>query len=122
MENVWPVAAFVFLALVSVAAIYAAYLREQGDPEGDALYAKVEWVVNLVKAAEQTLSKQPGATRFQWVFEQLRRRFPDIEEGDARILIESAVHDVNAAKEFSRASDTIDDQGGQYWIGSGRQN
>lgn len=97
-ETVLPWGMVGLFAIITGATLYSQYLRATGDTvRGDELYTRVEWVAHLVQAAEQTLCKQPGTARFRWVFDELRKRFPDTSEDDARILIESAVHQVNRA-------------------------
>lgn len=124
LQELLPWIAFGIVAAISVATLYSQFLKSQGDPAGDELYDKVEWIAHLVQAAEQHLKSKPGSVRFEWVFKELRKRFPQTGEDEARVLIESQVYRTNHEKPLVLTTDNhaIDDQGGAYWMGSGRRN
>lgn len=54
--------------------------------------AKIFLIETLVAAAQQLYSRDPGETRFRWVAERVKARFPGIDEEELEELIEAAVY------------------------------
>jgi hypothetical protein len=87
-------------------------------------------VETLVEAAQQRLGDKTGPERLAWVIERLETRFPGLDLDETRDLIESAVFRLRQRSGVvfiepptaAPQNDEIDDQGGSYWYGSGRQN
>ena len=59
-------------------------------------------IKGLVQAAEQMLGERgkhlPGSTRRDWVIQEFKKRFPNADIGELRILVEAAVHRMNQFK------------------------
>lgn len=88
------IAPYVALGIVAVlvgAALVAEWMKWQGRPGGDELALKARWAAHLVREVEKSLVNAPGFEKFDWVFEQMDKYFPGIDEGEAEILIESSL-------------------------------
>lgn len=59
--------------------------------------SKVFLIETLVAAAQQLYSRDPGETRFRWVAERAKARFPGIDEEELEALIEAAVYRLRVA-------------------------
>lgn len=80
---------------------------------------KIARIEQLVQAAEQIYKDQPGSTRLGWVMERLGNYYKTKDVAELRELVEAAVFRVNALRKDANAK--IDDAGGTYWLGSGKQ-
>lgn len=84
---------------------------------------KIARIEQLVQAAEQIYKKQPGTNpgpdRLRWVMERVGAYYKTKDTAELRVLIEAAVFRVNAMRKD--ADSKIDDAGGAYWLGSGKQ-
>ena len=115
--------AYMMVGLGLVVAASWAYSKYV-ELSGSELDHKIFMIYQLVQAAEQTLGKESGMTRLEWVMAQLERAFPDADTEETRVLIEAAVWRVKQIK--ARVADgggndddldTLD-----FWVGSGRSN
>lgn len=123
MDTIIEWALLAFGVVVAIGYGYKTYLEWQ-DSDFD---GKLHLIDTLVAAAEQTLGprgkKLPGSTRFEWVVQEYRKLFPDADLGQLRIWIEAAVDRRNRTTPKIVISDQpINDQGGAYWLGSGKHN
>ena len=73
-------------------------------------------IFDAVTAAEQMHGSLPGAQRLEWVTSYIRRRFPDIDAEDLRVMVEAAVY------RLKQGQPTAEDDGHEFWSGSGRAN
>lgn len=63
----------------------------------------VDFIAQLVAAAEQTLPTGGGTAKFTWVLEQIQKRFPSVDVDLARTLIEAAVYRQQSVKPPAKA-------------------
>lgn len=73
-------------------------------------------IFDAVTAAEQMHGSLPGAKRLEWVTSYIQRRFPDIEAEDLRVMVEAAVY------RLKQHQPAAEDDGLDFWAGSGRSN
>lgn len=85
------------VAVVIVLAVFAwrwlrvALDRGQLGAQNDALAQIMVYARIFVAAAEQTLGKQPGPARLDWVLEQFDAVLPDVDKQLIRSFVEAAV-------------------------------
>lgn len=108
--SILPYVALGVVAVLVGAALVAEWLKWQGRPGGDELALKARWAAHLVREVEKHLVNAPGFEKYDWVFEKLAEYFPDIDEGEAEILIESSLTELKekrAAKADAEWGDLI---------------
>lgn len=108
----------VFGGIVAVGAAYATWQRWGGA----SLDEKLTMIEELVQAAEQMMGERgkrlPGTERAEWVIEQFRIRFPEVDLADVQIWLEAAVHRMNERRDNAIVETApVDDRGGAYWLG-----
>lgn len=87
----------IVVAVVIVLAVFAwrwlrvALGRGQLGAENEALAQVAMYAKIFVAAAEQTMSKQPGFARLNWVLEQFDDVLPDVDKNLIRSFVEAAV-------------------------------
>lgn len=123
METIADWAVLIFGIVVAFGYGYKTWLEWQESDIGE----RIRLVETLVAAAEQMLGprgkKQPGSTRFEWVVQEYRKLFPETDRGQLRIWIEAAVDRRNRSiPKVVVADQPINDAGGSYWLGAGKQN
>lgn len=123
MQNITDWAMLAFGIIVAGAYAYKTWLEWQ-DSDLDGKFYLID---TLVAAAEQLLGPrgkaQPGSTRFEWVVQEYRKLFPDTDLGQLRIWIEAAVDRRNRSiPQIVITDQQINDNGGAYWLGTGKQN
>lgn len=110
LTQILPTVIFGVLVALVIAALYAQYRSETGRPGGEELALKVRAAAHLVREVEKHLINAPGFEKFDWVFGQLDKYFPGIDEAEAEILIESSLTEMKekrAAKADAEWGDLV---------------
>lgn len=115
MENVLTIVAAVLLVALGYLGI-----KDWSKASVDEKIARID---QLVQAAEQIYKKQPGSARLRWVMDRLSDYYKTKDTAELRELVEAAVFRVNNMRQPAAkpAGTQIDDAGGAYWLGSGKQ-
>lgn len=85
------VAVAIFLAVAAWRWLRVALERGQLGAENEALAQVATYARIFVAAAEQTLSKQPGFAKLDWVLAQFDAVLPDMDKALVRSFVEAAV-------------------------------
>jgi hypothetical protein len=85
------VAVAIFLAVAAWRWLRVALERGQLGAENEALAQVATYARIFVAAAEQTLSKQPGFAKLDWVLNQFDAVLPDMDKALVRSFVEAAV-------------------------------
>lgn len=85
------VAVAIFLAVAAWRWLRVALERGQLGAENEALAQVATYACIFVAAAEQTLSKQPGFAKLDWVLAQFDAVLPDMDKALVRSFVEAAV-------------------------------
>ena len=81
----------IFLAVAAWRWLRVALERGQLGAENEALAQVATYARIFVAAAEQTLSKQPGFAKLDWVLAQFDAVLPDMDKALVRSFVEAAV-------------------------------
>ena len=85
------VAVVIFLAVAGWRWLRVALERGQLQAQNEALAQLTVYAKIFVNAAEQTLSKQPGFAKLDWVLNQFATVMPDVDRDLIRSFVEATV-------------------------------
>ena len=90
----------VLLSLIAAAVLIAAWIGVRFFVTNKSLTGMREWVVVFVEAAEQALYDASGGDKLRWVLDKLKQRFPNLDDGLLRALVEAAVYRMKQERKF----------------------